>query len=245
MMGYTKLFSEIVMSTVWREPDHVRILWITMLALKDRWHVVNASIPGLADAAKLSIKDCENALKVLSSPDKYSRNTDHEGRRIEPCEGGWIILNGEKYRNKMSLDERREYQRIKQREYREREKAVKSCQQNSQRFTHTEADTDTEHKEDIHKDVFVLPEWVNKDLWKEWMSVRLRKKAVNTDRAKRALITSLTEVKNSGVDPNFAIEKAIEKSWKSVELSWLTKPENRDAKPSRLQRSLAALNSGN
>jgi len=146
-MGYTKLFTEIIMSTVWREKDHVRLLWITMLALKDRWHVVNASLPGLADSARITIAECEDALKVLSSPDAHSRTKDFEGRRIEECDGGWTILNGEKYRNKMSIDERREYQRIKQKEYRDRKKNVKSCLQSSQQFTHTEAET----KEDTNK----------------------------------------------------------------------------------------------
>jgi len=100
-MGYSKLFSEIVMSTIWREPNHVRIVWITMLALKDRFHCVNASIPGLADAAKVSIAECEEALRILLSPDPYSRTVENEGRRIKKVEGGWAVLNGEKYRNKL------------------------------------------------------------------------------------------------------------------------------------------------
>lgn len=148
-MGYTKLFTEIIMSTIWREKNHVRLLWITMLAMKDRWHIVDASLPGLADAARITMDECVEALGVLSSPDKYSRTTEHEGRRIEACDGGWLILNGEKYRNKMSLDERREYQRIKQAEYRKRKKSVKSCLQSSQQFTHTDTDTKADTKEKI------------------------------------------------------------------------------------------------
>ena len=143
-MGYTKLFTEIIMSTVWREPNHVRLLWITMLALKDRWHIVNASIPGLADSARITLEECESAIHVLSSPDPYSRTKDFEGRRIVSCEGGWEVLNGEKYRNKMSVDERREYNRIKQKEYRDRQKGiVKSCVQSSTQCTHTDTKEDT------------------------------------------------------------------------------------------------------
>lgn len=119
-MGYTKLFSEIVMSTIWREPDHVRLLWITMLALKDQFQTVNASLPSLADAARITLKDCEKAITVLESPDKYSRSSEFEGRRIQPCDGGWLILNGEKYQQKLSKEERREYKTMKQREYRSR-----------------------------------------------------------------------------------------------------------------------------
>jgi len=122
-MSYTKLFSEIIMSTIWREPDHVRILWITMLAAKDQFHHVNASIPGLADAARISLQQCEEALRILSDPDEYSRNQYDDGRRIKEIDGGWSIINGELYREKMNADERREYLRIKQQEYRDRKKS--------------------------------------------------------------------------------------------------------------------------
>lgn len=128
-MGYTKLFSEIIMSTVWRESDTTRILWITMLALRDRWHRVDASLPGLADAARISLKQCQEGLTILSSPDPHSRTKDHEGRRIRDIDGGWEILNGEKYRNKMSADDRREYKRVKQQEYRQQEKDLELCGQ--------------------------------------------------------------------------------------------------------------------
>ena len=147
-MGYTKLFNEIIMSTVWREPNHIRILWITMLALKDQYHTINASLPGLADAARITIKECEEALKVLSEPDPHSRTKEFSGRRIESCDGGWLILNGEKYRNKMSADERREYKRIKQRGYRKQQKeqdaSGQSSGQNGHLLTHTEEEAKEE-----------------------------------------------------------------------------------------------------
>lgn len=129
-MTYTKLFSELIMSTVWREPDHVRILWITMLALKDhRTHVVRSSIPGLADAARISMDQCIQALEVLQSVDPYSRTTDFDGRRIQTVDGGWLILNGEKYKNILDADDRREYQRVKQQEYRKARKSDTSITQ--------------------------------------------------------------------------------------------------------------------
>jgi hypothetical protein len=123
-MGYTKLFSSIVASTIWREDDKVRIVWITMLAMKNERHEVEASVPGLADMARVTIEDCEKAIEKLSSPDKFSRNQENKGRRIEPCDGGWKILNGEYYRQKMSLDERRDYQRLYMKDYRKRRKQL-------------------------------------------------------------------------------------------------------------------------
>lgn len=154
-MGYTKLFSDIVMSTVWREPDHVRLVWITMLACKDRHDIVSSSIPGLADAARVSIEQCEKALKRLSEPDPYSRSTEHEGRRIEPCDGGWHVLNGEKYRHKLSPDDEREKARIRKARQRERERdmsrSVTPCPASSRQ---EEAEEDKDKKDICRFDDF-------------------------------------------------------------------------------------------
>lgn len=144
MTGYTKLFGSIVASTIWREPHTVRIVWITMLAMANKNGIVEASIPGLADLSRVSLDECKEALSALQSPDEYSRTPDNEGRRIEPVDGGWSILNHGKYRAKMGVDERREYLRIKQKEHRDRKKVstiVNNGQSKSTASTHAEADT--------------------------------------------------------------------------------------------------------
>ena len=125
MIGYTKLFETILTSTIWGEDDKTRLVWITILALKDRKHFVAASLPGLAHQARVSMEDCEKAIRKLESPDPHSRSREHEGRRIEAADGGWIVLNGEKYRAKMNEDERREYKKAKEAEYRKRKKYVR------------------------------------------------------------------------------------------------------------------------
>lgn len=122
MTGYTKLFSSLVTSTVWREPSDLRVVWITLLALADKNGVVEGSIPGLADMARVEVETCRAVLKRLQEPDEDSRTQEFDGRRIEPVDGGFRILNYAKYRAKMSADERRDYQREKQREYRQRRK---------------------------------------------------------------------------------------------------------------------------
>jgi uncharacterized phage protein (TIGR02220 family) len=122
MTGYTKLFGSIVDSTIWRESKETKIVWITMLAKANRDGIVEASLPGLADAARVSIEECQLSLKCLMSPDEYSRTKDFEGRRIEETDGGWKILNHAKYRAKMNADERREYFARKKREYRAQSK---------------------------------------------------------------------------------------------------------------------------
>ena len=98
MPNYTKLFSTIVTSTIWQEPDRTRIVWITMLALSDKNGEIHASIPGLARIAGVPTADCETAINAFLSPDAYSRTPEHEGRRIAKIDGGWELLNFQKYR---------------------------------------------------------------------------------------------------------------------------------------------------
>lgn len=118
--GFTKLFGNILHSTVWREPAHVRLMWITMLAMADLDGVVHASIPGLADAARVTLSQCEDALKRFMSPDPYSRSKEDEGRRIEEVDGGWWLINYAKYREKRDIEHTRELAKERQRKFRAR-----------------------------------------------------------------------------------------------------------------------------
>ena len=122
MFGYTKLFESIVTSTIWQEDLSTKVVWITMLALKNQQHMVEASVPGLAHVAGVTLEQCQAALDKLQSPDPYSRSAESEGRRIEARPGGWLIINGQKYQAMLNAEERREYKRGKQAEYRQRQK---------------------------------------------------------------------------------------------------------------------------
>lgn len=123
MAGYTKLFSSIIHSTIWREPHHVRVVWITLLAMADRDGDVEASVPGLADAARVTRAECEDALRVLEAPDPDSRDAENEGRRIAKVPGGWQLLNHHKYRDRLSEDDRRRANADRQARHRDRLKS--------------------------------------------------------------------------------------------------------------------------
>jgi hypothetical protein len=118
-MTFSKLFGSIIHSSIWQEPDHVRIVWVTMLAMKDRDGVVEAAVIGLAKAAGKTLAETEDALRVLSSPDPHSRTADHEGRRIDAIPGGWIVLNHNLYRDKLDRDDVREKARVRKANQRE------------------------------------------------------------------------------------------------------------------------------
>lgn len=125
MTGYTKLFAEIVESTIWQETNDCRVLWITLLALKGRDHICRATVPYLAKVANLSIEQTEAYLERFQQPDKYSRSQEHEGRRIAKVDGGWFILNGEKYRQKLSESDRKEQVRAAVQRCREKKNGLR------------------------------------------------------------------------------------------------------------------------
>lgn len=146
MSGYTKLFSSIVTSTVWCEDAYTRVVWVAMLAMKDRDGIVEGSIPGFARVANVTVEQMERAVQVLCGPDAHSRTPDHEGRRIELIPGGWRVLNHEVYRDLESPEHRREKDAERQRRHRARRgEDVTDCHASS---PHTDADakadTDTQ-----------------------------------------------------------------------------------------------------
>jgi hypothetical protein len=111
---FAPLFSTLVNSSVWSESKEVRLLWITMLATKDKNGLVETTIPGLSRAAVLTIEECEAALAILESPDPYSRTPDNNGRRVRRVADGWLVLNHVKYRDMMQSmrnESRKEYKR--------------------------------------------------------------------------------------------------------------------------------------
>ena len=146
--GFTKLFSTIVDSTVWREEMHVKVVWITMLAKANRNGDVLASVPGLADAARVSLDQCVEALARLAGPDVWSRTKEHEGRRIVEVDGGWRLLNYPKYRELRDADERRMQTREAVRRYRAKEKAnpitVSTSKHGKPRKAQAEAEAEAE-----------------------------------------------------------------------------------------------------
>ncbi len=82
-----------------------------MLAMADQRGRVWASIPGLANRARIPVEDARVAIATFLAPDPDSRSPENEGRRIEVIDGGWRLVNHEKYRAIRDENSRRDYQR--------------------------------------------------------------------------------------------------------------------------------------
>ena len=102
-MRYSPLF-DLTDSSLWEEPYHVRILFVTMMARKSSDQVVYADEYRLRKWSNLNTLDeVKDALRVLQEPDTKRPGQRYEGRRVEKVEGGWLMLNGQKYEDLMKV----------------------------------------------------------------------------------------------------------------------------------------------
>ena len=106
MSGYAKVHSTILDSSLWEESAETRLVWITMLVMAGPGGLVEATASAIARRARVSKESAISALDTLARPDPESRTSDHDGRRIEKVEGGWLILNHSRYRERGSSTER-------------------------------------------------------------------------------------------------------------------------------------------
>jgi hypothetical protein len=125
MDSFTPIFSKIVDSSIWEETYQVRVLWTTILALKDSDHIVRYNAYRLSRRANMTEQEVLDALEVLLKPDtRRLEEQPHDGRRLEKVEDGYLVLNGHVYEQMMRDVSRKVYKARKEREYRERRKSA-------------------------------------------------------------------------------------------------------------------------
>ena len=98
MSGYNKIVPGIVDSSIWDADAEVRIVWITFIATKDMDGFVKGTPKSIARKANVSFEKAQEAIEIFEKPDPLSSTPDNEGRRIERVDGGWKVLNSDKYR---------------------------------------------------------------------------------------------------------------------------------------------------
>lgn len=97
-LPYVKLDCGILDSTIWLHDAKTRVCWITLLAMADSSGMVEATAPGIAHRACLDLESTRKAIEIFESPDPDSKTGD--GRRIERIDGGYLVINYDKYRSK-------------------------------------------------------------------------------------------------------------------------------------------------
>ena len=117
---YNKIFTKILDSSIWLEPDATRLIWLTLLAAMDQDGFVQfASVANVAYRARVDLEAAQTAMTSLEQPDPDSSDPEFEGRRIERVPGGWMVLNALKYREIITSVVQREQTRRRVLKHRE------------------------------------------------------------------------------------------------------------------------------
>lgn len=123
-MAFAKLNSAITESSLWSEDLHVRIVFLSFLARKDETGFVSGARSGLIRVCNVTAEQFDDAVLKLSSPDPESKTPDFEGRRISKIDGGYVVLNSDKYR--LPEDTKKENHRLYMQKWREERENVNS-----------------------------------------------------------------------------------------------------------------------
>ncbi len=99
-MPFVKLDCGIIHSSLWAEDSDTKICWITLLLLADATGFVRAAASAIAREAGISAEVARRALDLFQGPDDESRTPDNQGKRVEKVDGGYRVLNYEKYRER-------------------------------------------------------------------------------------------------------------------------------------------------
>lgn len=101
---------------------HVFAVWNYVIA-KTRRGVIELNPKMLAFILGGTMAEVEDAIKILCAPDAQSRSKNENGRRlVREGEFQYRVVNWEKYNGIKTETDRREYNRVKQQEYRAKKK---------------------------------------------------------------------------------------------------------------------------
>lgn len=134
MNSWAPIWSGIVDSSLWEEDGDVVKVFMTMLATKTSDHVCELDAYSIAKKCNFRSGDGSvdelkvlDIIKILASPDKRRKiRQEFDGRRIRAVEGGWLILNGAKYRDMVQKEMKKSRDRKSQEAFRRRQKMLTS-----------------------------------------------------------------------------------------------------------------------
>ena len=143
-MSFALFWGKMLDSSVWRrESKETRLVWVTMLMMKDQEGRIQSSVIGLADRARVTLEECQEALRIFLSPDDLDSSGVEEGRKIRVIQGGWEIVNNDLYR--FSTVERREFWRQAKEAQRAKKAAEKLGRPKRSKGTKTPAQVSAEY----------------------------------------------------------------------------------------------------
>lgn len=258
-MAFVKLDCGILNSTLWVEREQ-RDVFITALLMAAPFEVrepmeqyevdaikktgfvvptgwygfVEAAGPGIVRRALADPKEGMEALRRLGDPDEESRSSEFDGRRLVRVDGGYIVLNYMKYRDKDATAA------VRSARYRERKKLAESehgvtrdvssvTRDSSRRVTIAEAEAkkeETPRKRSAGASAIPLTaddlvrDGLSAQLASEWIAHRNRKRAKLTQTAWDGI---KDEANKAGWSIEDAIKKALARGWQSFDAAFVVK----------------------
>ena len=175
---FVKLFASMYEGTLRGRSDEL-LVFTNLLAHSDQYGVVDRHWRAISDETGLPIDRVKEAIKTLSSPDKESRSSTMEGRRIYCFDGhrewGWKIVNYGKYRAIRSEEDRKEQNRLAQERWRNKQKS-----NNNKPRKPKSAQAEVEVEVEVEESKSLKPlsvigtrlsnNWNLPDEWAEWAS---------------------------------------------------------------------------
>lgn len=232
MDGYTKLHAKILVSSIWNAPDHVRLLWITLLALADDRGNVEGSVAGIATMARMSVESTADALRILSGPDPDSSDgtTGERIRQVGP--GVWFVINHERYRDRQTRRQALGAARARTHYDKQRQDAlgsVRCVRSNASNATSRApvsvsvsgtSDSGTEKKKNSEgtKKKATRPDSVTPETWNAFLANRAAKSKPLTPRAWQMIANRLDA---AGVKYQDALDVAVERGWADISPEWM------------------------
>jgi hypothetical protein len=117
-MPFTKLDDGLIFSSILREDDAVFKIWMLILSRTGPDGIARISSDFLVSVTRKSDEEVWRCLTILEAPDRKSRSTNDDGRRIRRVDGGFEVINYLKYRQSAEKESIRAYERDRKREQR-------------------------------------------------------------------------------------------------------------------------------
>lgn len=180
--------------TISTEAIHVRGIWITLLALAGNGRYGDSGQVMAIEGVGFNDKQLAAMLKISVQMWAGAKSRLLETGRIEVTAGNIIsIVNWLKYQS--------EYERTSK--YR-----TKSTTTATPKGTPRE-----ERIEKRERDIYIVPDFIDEELWSDFIDMRGKLRKPPTDKAKALLVKDLEKHKGNGDDPNEILRQSIKNSW--------------------------------
>lgn len=212
-MGFTKLDSGIVDSSIWDEHSDVMKVFISFWTKSNPEGLVSATKSSIFRSSNLldlnknpqPFKYFEKILNILKAPDETSKSKEYGGARIvELEESKWLIVNYKKYREYTYSDNPEAVKKRKQRAKKGTQRDTSKCVQG--------------HSASVYASLYAslsVPEYLYKPLDRFYVMRNIKKKPMS-DYAIELLIKKLFKLSKNPKEQILILEQSIFYDWQGI-----------------------------